>query len=271
MYMKHLKAALLIVLICAAAFALWAAFSANRNVAREGAGDAPDLTITEGASCQTQLDEAFSPKNVKFFLEGAEKGDPHAQFYMGAYNHLKLGNYKEAVKWFRKSAEQGCAEAQFRLAELYFQGAGAAANDQEGFKWLLKAAENGYPEALFKAAVYYEIGKGVEKNEAEAFKWFLKAAEQGDTAAQFKVGMCYESGSDGTAVNEKAAAEWYRRAAEHDGHELGVKEARYALGVCYRDGKGVAADKKEAAKWFKKAAEAGLEEAETALSELKQQ
>jgi uncharacterized protein len=57
----------------------------------------------------------------------AEQGDVGAQFNLGFLYSIGKGvpqNYKEAVKWWRKSAEQGDADAQFGLGSMYFKGTG---------------------------------------------------------------------------------------------------------------------------------------------------
>jgi TPR repeat protein len=56
-------------------------------------------------------------------------------------------NYQEAIKWTRKAAEQGQAEAQFNLGVMYNMGQGVAQNHQEAVKWFRKAAEQGYAKA----------------------------------------------------------------------------------------------------------------------------
>ena len=50
---------------------------------------------------------------------------------------------------------------------------------REAVKWFRKAAEQGYPDAQFALGVAYEEGGGVEQNSVEAFKWFHEAADQG--------------------------------------------------------------------------------------------
>ncbi|PIR00341.1 MAG: hypothetical protein COV66_07620 [Nitrospinae bacterium CG11_big_fil_rev_8_21_14_0_20_45_15] len=52
-------------------------------------------------------------------------------------------DYKEAVKWFRKAAEQGFARGQAYLGAMYFDGEGVPKDDKEAVKWLRKAAEQG--------------------------------------------------------------------------------------------------------------------------------
>ncbi len=53
-------------------------------------------------------------------------------------------NTNEAVKWYRKAAEQGNAGAQFNLGISYFKGEGVLRNDIESYAWLILAKFNGY-------------------------------------------------------------------------------------------------------------------------------
>jgi uncharacterized protein len=57
----------------------------------------------------------------------AEQGNVYAQNILGAFYYEGRGvpqDYKEAVKWFRKSAEQGLAGAQYNLGRMYATGQG---------------------------------------------------------------------------------------------------------------------------------------------------
>jgi TPR repeat protein len=53
----------------------------------------------------------------------------------------------EAVKWFRKAAEQGNAIAQCDLGLCYFKGDGVPRDRVEALKWLRKSAEQGNARA----------------------------------------------------------------------------------------------------------------------------
>ena len=53
----------------------------------------------------------------------------------------------EAVKWYRKAAEQNDATAQSCLAACYVNGQGVAKDYVEGYKWMLLAAAQGLPNA----------------------------------------------------------------------------------------------------------------------------
>lgn len=70
------------------------------------------------------------------YLKAAEQGDAEAQFSLGVCYFGGLGveqSYIEAVKWYRKAAEQ-------ELAKSF----------TEAVEWLGKASEQGLPEAQRK-------------------------------------------------------------------------------------------------------------------------
>ena len=56
----------------------------------------------------------------------------------------------EAIKWYRKAADQGYAEAQNWLGDIYQDGIFVAQDDTEAAKWYLKAAQQGHEKALAK-------------------------------------------------------------------------------------------------------------------------
>jgi TPR repeat protein len=83
----------------------------------------------------------------------AEKGNADAQCELGIsgirYNNGEgvTKDLKEAVKWYRKSAEQGNALTQFNLGICYYVGMGVTKDLEETVKWLRKAAEQGHESA----------------------------------------------------------------------------------------------------------------------------
>jgi TPR repeat protein len=104
-------------------------------------------------------------------------------------------NQLEAVKWFRKAAEQGNADAQYNLGCCYYDGKGVEKDSAEAVKWTRKAAEQNDADAQFSLGDSYGSGKGVEKDDIEAAKWYRKAAEQGHTDAQNNLGVSYAFGT----------------------------------------------------------------------------
>jgi TPR repeat protein len=53
-------------------------------------------------------------------------------------------DYAEAVKRFRRSAEQGAAIGQYNLGLMYAEGIGVPKDTVEAVKWMMKAAEQAY-------------------------------------------------------------------------------------------------------------------------------
>ena len=77
----------------------------------------------------------------------------------------------------------------------YEHGKGGVSQDmKEAVKWFRKAAENGNSAAQSNLGIFYDYGKGVQQDYAEAVKWYKKSAEQGNTSAQYSLGMCYYGG-----------------------------------------------------------------------------
>lgn len=73
-------------------------------------------------------------------------------------------------------------------------GKDAGNNTEEVVKWFRKAAEQGHADALYELGKCYDNGRDVAKDDAEAAEWFHKAAEQGDADAQYNFFNCFSSG-----------------------------------------------------------------------------
>ena len=71
----------------------------------------------------------------------AENGDAQSQYELAvAFDFGKLGvtkDYAEAIKWFRKAAEQNNAAAQENLGQCYEVGEGVPKDYAEAVKWYL--------------------------------------------------------------------------------------------------------------------------------------
>ena len=197
------------------------------------------------------------------FLRDAEQGNAEAQYKLAVCyedGHGTEEDREKAFEWYKKSAEQGKVEAQYKLAECYECGSGTEKDEEKAFEWYKKSAEQGKVEAQYKLAECYEFGSGTEEDEEKAFEWYKKSAEQGDVDAQYKLAVCYEEGQ-GTTKNEEKAFEWYKKLAEQ-----GDKEAQYELAECYEEGKGTTKNEEKAFEWYKKLVEQGYRIAQYKLA-----
>ncbi len=200
------------------------------------------LSYYLGQGVPTDYDEA-----VKWFRKAAEQNYPPAQSVLGDCYIFGRGvqkDYTQAVKWYRKAAEQNDAVAQNNLGVRYANGQGVAKDLSEAVKWFRRAAEQNNEAAQCNLAVRYVNGQGVAKDLSKAVKWFRRAAEQGYAPAQFSLGNCYYNG-EGVRKDYAEAVKWYRKAAEQN-----LASAQYMLGRCYASGQGVAKDYAESYKWM---------------------
>jgi hypothetical protein len=118
---------------------------------------------------------------------GAESGFAPAQYNLGEMYRSGKGisvNKKEAVKWYRKAAEQNEPRAQYNLGYMYYNKEALPRDYKKAVYWFTKAAEQGNSAAQFNLGFVYENGEGVEKNLYKALKWHQKAADQGHVAAK---------------------------------------------------------------------------------------
>ncbi len=200
---------------------------------------------------------------IKWFRKAADQGDVLAQYSLGMCYHDGIKkDLVESAKWYRKAADQGNVFAQYYLGLCYYRGDGVEKDLVESAKWYRKAADQGNVFAQYNLGACYIYGDGVEKNAVEAVKWFRKAAEQGLDEAQYSLGLSYTSGI-GVDQNPKEAAKWFRKAADK-----GNMRAQCSLGLMYNSGLGIGVDYPEAARWYQKAAEQGFPQAQYYLAKL---
>ena len=99
-------------------------------------------------------------------LKRAALNDSNAQFLLGKMFRIIDKDYTLALKWFKKSANNGHSRAQNALGNMY----------------------------------YY--GRGTKENLTKAKDWFEKSAKQGDYLGQTNLGYIYRHG-EGVKINKK--------------------------------------------------------------------
>ncbi len=80
--------------------------------------------------------------------------------------------------------KQGFAPAQYNLGVMYDKGQGVRQNFKKAVNWYQKAAEQGHPEALYELGVMYAEGQGIEQDFIEAYKLLSIAAKAGRSGSK---------------------------------------------------------------------------------------
>lgn len=134
-------------------------------------------------------------------------------------------------------------------------------NAEEAFAIIKPLADKGNANAQLRLALMYYNGHGVKENEAQAVELLRRSATSGNVEAMYQLGNVFTFGQQAAAMVDDAdleAARWYHKAAV-----AGNRDAQYSLGLAFMSGKGVIKDSKEAAFWMQRAAEAGHPDAKS--------
>jgi TPR repeat protein len=148
-------------------------------------------------------------------------------------------------------AEQGDAEAQWEVAERYFDGCKGKSgrivvkrSPSKGREWLQRAAKGGCAAAQNHLGVLVGNGEGFVRDRREALMWLKRAFRGTDRCAASNVAITYrESG------NFRRAVLWFRKSVA-----FGDDSARIQLGIYYYWGIGVRRSAVKAIRCFRKAA-----------------
>ena len=128
-----------------------------------------------------------------------------------------------AFEWFKKTAEQGITEVEYRLAHCYLEGKGVEKDYELGMKWMISAAKKGHVEAnnwLTNAYLSLAIPSCLsDKEDAEQYykfaaDWCLKEVDgQNEAEAYLLLGVLYCSGK-GVDQNDALALDYFKKADE---------------------------------------------------------
>ena len=138
-------------------------------------------------------------------------------------------DYSTALRLWKQAAEQGNADAQYGLGDLYLDGLGVEQDYAQALNWYRKAADQGNAQGQIAIGYLYRLGKGVLQDYVESVKWYRLAAEQGNANAQYVLGSNYHAGR-GVPQDNVQAHMWLNLAAA---------QGRFAAGE-FRNG--IAAD-----------------------------
>jgi hypothetical protein len=176
-----------------------------RKAAEQGNADGQcDLGVSYGNGEGVPQDYAQA---ALWFCKAAEQGHAHAQYNLGAwyeegedqgvpqddtqaafwrrkirawrayinsvdFRDSEHWRYTQAAFWYRKAAEQGDADAQDALGDLYDKGQGVPQDYAQAALWYRKAAEQGLAEAQLGLGTLYGGGRSGPQDFVESYFWF---------------------------------------------------------------------------------------------------
>lgn len=182
--------------------------------------------------------------------------------YMLGNDSLEI-DYKEAVKYLKKAADEGEFTSQFFLARIYeIGGYGIQQNIQKAFHWYEKSAENGLDEAMVYYGLLIMKNEGNPANYKKGVDLFRSAADQGNLKGMYCLGYMYLKGLGIEQDYSKAFPLFYSAASQQDIPSIHI------LGYCYEFGFGVEQSLENAIYSYKYSASKGYEQSIVRLAEL---
>ena len=154
--------------------------------------------------------------------KAADAGNPSAEF-----NHAQVlvadnpgdKGLHLALPYYEKSAEQGIADAQYAVAQLYVSLKDIpAAKRDKAREWMVRAARAGFDTAQLDMGIWLVNGVGGKRDAKAGFNWLRVAANRGNVVAQNKLAHLYIN-AVGTGPDPIEAGKWYvmsRRAGLKD-------------------------------------------------------
>ena len=151
-------------------------------------------------------------ENNQELKKAVEDNDLKEQISIGKYffDKQRTQDYKKALEWYMKAAEQGYEKAQYMVRQIYFK-----IQDYDNLlKWCKKGIEQNQTDAKYTMGLIFLKGYGVEKNILKAKEWYEKAAEDNDASTQYQLGRLYFDKNE-LQNDYKKAFYWTEKAEEN--------------------------------------------------------
>ncbi|MDR3390721.1 MAG: tetratricopeptide repeat protein [Sulfuriferula sp.] len=173
---------------------------------------AMDSSITDDIGDLVQKGDAAALVKLK---QGADNGDVESEVLLGEYFLTQKDGKKQAVEWFKKTADQGNWRGQLDLGYCYANGLGIEKDNNQALIWYTKSALQGNLDAQKALGTFYRY---VLANDKQAIIWLTKAADHGgsehDDESRILLGDYYYFG-DGVGKNEVISYALYDLADDH--------------------------------------------------------
>jgi len=211
-----------------------------------------------------KMAQSISKAQIKEWQEKADQGDAEAQnkigdlYYDGVAGAIEQDHAK-AMEWFVKAADQGHVDGIYSVGWAYLAGEGVERDLTKGAEWMSKAVDKGHGKAMRHLARLLFMGQGVEKDTKRACELLESSASKGDIQSCCMLGKLYMEGiPNEIEKNQKKGFEYLVKAAE-----AGDAESMHMIAVAYEGGHGVAKDGDKAKVWRRMAEQAGFHSPDT--------
>ncbi|MFZ4875275.1 tetratricopeptide repeat protein [Janthinobacterium sp. Mn2066] len=166
--------------------------------------------FAEGASAYNNKNYSLAYKEI---LPLAKAGNPDAEHLLGLMYYMGRGlpqDYKQAMFWHRKAADQGKADAQYVVGAMYYTGNSVLQDHKQAVVWFRKAAEQNHAEAQQVLGLMYRYHMGgVQQDIVIAYMlWNLAAANGSSNAADQRAAVLRMMTPEQVDEGQTLSAKW---------------------------------------------------------------
>lgn len=172
------------------------------------------LCYNEGFGVKKDVD-----KSMKLFQEAAKSDDAVALLFLGAML-MDDEDGGEGLDYLKKSADKGCAVAQFQVACLYLEK-----DEAKAVEYFKKAAVQSMTDEKTLVDYVPEINEAFENQELKIKLKSSNATNYAIIYSQIMLGSAYKGGLFGVKEDEAKAEEWYAKARKNGWDESALKDA----------------------------------------------
>jgi TPR repeat protein len=133
------------------------------------------------------------------------------------YDEKSINILDKMCYWYQKAAEDDSKVALYNLGKCC-ELEGILQNKVRAFGFYKKSADQGFVDAQYKVGYCYDHGIGVNMDKKKAFDLYKIAAKEDNCDAQKSLAFLYEQG-DGTEKSIEKAIYWYEKAVKNGCHE----------------------------------------------------
>ena len=172
-------------------------------------------TCKEGEARLGKLLDWNSDEDFPYVYLYANRGNSDNQWQLGYY--FQTGEYvavndEEAVRWYKKAADQGHAVAYCSLGDCYASGLGVDKDIQIAISLYKKSIAKGETISCSRLGDLYYYGEEVPKNLNTAIYYYELGAKEKDSYSMYSLGYMYYSG-EGISKNQNEGLRWIKMAA----------------------------------------------------------
>lgn len=147
----------------------------------------PGRSAFESGNANTQQRAVQQPPSPPSLPPRAKERAADEIFQLALASRNGMGRQRDdrdAFGLLLRAAEQGHAQAQYHLGQMYGRGRGTAQDYEKALSWLQKAARQGVSDAQHLLCLAYALGRGALPNRTQALAWCKVAIAFGSKDAE---------------------------------------------------------------------------------------